>query len=349
MNPLAGVLVVSTLFLTSAATAQDSDYRSYRQDSAQVRLALNGIHATIGDLFRRADSIFAALSDAYPLSPIGPLFAAGNVQAEMLDLEDNQLRDKFFTLIAEAERRAQAISGGAAERSDAEFALGVAAGYRAVYESKWGGWIAALKKGMSAKRHFQRALESDSSHCDAYLGLGSYHYWKSAKTDWINWTPIVSDDRRLGIDMLDRSLRGGVFTRETARAALAVVLINEGMYRESIAHADTLAVQFPDAKSPLWLKAKSYYAIYEWDSAIAIFDIIEHRIRATGKGNYYNLIECAYHRAHCHWGAGRYREAQSECGKALTYPASDEAKKRQKGKLNELRRMQRKLIRMLSS
>lgn len=349
MNRLAGALVLSTLILTSAATAQDSAYRSYRQDSVQVRFALNGIHATIGDSFRRADSIFAALSDAYPLSPFGPLFAAGNVQAEMLDTEDDQLRDTFFTLIADAERLAQALSGGAAEYSDAEFALGVAAGYRAVYESKWGSWMAAMKRGLSAKKHFQRALDSDSSHCDALLGLGSYHYWKSAKTDWINWTPIVADDRRLGIEMLDRSLRCGVFTRETARAALASVLINEEMYRESIAHADTLAAQFPDAKSPMWLKAKSYYALYEWDSAIAVFDRLEHSIRSTGNGNYYNLIECAYHRAHCHWGAGRYREAQSECGKALTYPASDDAKKRQKGKLNELRRMQRKLIRMLSS
>lgn len=306
-----------------------------------------GIRLTLNDRFRSADSLFLRISTEEVTSPIGPLFAAGNAQAEMLDSECLLRREDFERYVNEAELRVRRSDTARLSRAESEFVLGVAAGYRAVHESKWGGWFAALKQGLRAKKHFQRALELDSALCDARLGLGTYYYWKSAKTDWINWLPIVSDERTRGLEYLKRTIDCGVYARETARAGLANALINESEYTAAIAHADTLAALFPDAKGPLWIKAKAHYALYEWDSAVQQFDLLESRIRAGGAGNYYNLIECAYYRAQCHWGAGRYRDALSECGKALTYPADAETRNRQKDRLNELRRLQRKLVKML--
>jgi len=341
-------VIVGAVQIRPVLAVEDAKYVSFRLNDSLTARTLEGIRASIDDRFRTADSIFLALSSSYPLSPLGPLFVAGNVQAEMLDAESEELRDRFLGYVAEAERRAKSLTGSDAARSDAEFALGVAAGYRVVHEYKWGGWLAALKHGLVAKKHFQRSLELDSGQCDANLGLGSYHYWKSAKTNWINWLPLIPDARRRGIDMLIRAMCCGTFARQTARVALTGALINEERYGDAIAHADTLATLFPNARGPLWLKAKSFFALYEWDSAVVLFDALETRIRESGTFNYYNLIECAYHRAQCHWGASRYREALSECGKALTYPAGDETRKRQKKRLNELRQMQRKLVKMLS-
>lgn len=312
------------------------------------KLALRGIRLSLDDRFRAAESVFTLLTELDPVSPIGPLFAAGNIQAEMLDTESREREPEFEHLVESAEERARALISTGVRGAEVEFALGVARGYRAVQESKWGGWFAALRHGLRAKGHFRNALATDSAYCDAYLGLGSYLYWKSAKTDWINWLPIVADERGAGIAMLIRTVRCGVYARDAARAALASVFINEGDYAAAIAQADTLAVLYPMSKGPLWLKAKAYYAMYEWDLAARAYDSIEARIRRTGTGNYYNLIECAYYRAHCYWGAGRYQEALGECGKALTYPADKETRKRQGKRLDELRRLQRKLVRMLN-
>lgn len=342
------VLIAAMSCIAAPVFASDTlDTLSVPENSIAEQ-ALAGIQYSLNDRFRTADSIFAGIASEFVRSPIGPLFAAGNVQAEMLDTESlARLRD-FEQYVAEAESRARRSDTLRVSRAENEFVLGVAAGYRAVYESKWGGKFAALKQGLRAKRHFQEALELDSSLCDANLGLGTYYYWKSAKTDWINWLPIVADERARGLVLLERTIVCGQFARETARAALAGALINEGEFAVAIAHADTLAMMFPNSKAPLWLKAKTHYAMYEWEAAARLFDSLEARIRAIGAGNYFNLIECAYHRAQCHWGAGNYRDALSECGKATTYPADQETKKRQREHLDELRTMQRKLVKMLA-
>lgn len=311
--------------------------------------ALAGIRLSINDQFRSADSVFAELTAAIPSSPYGPLFAAGNLQAEMLDKESDEGAIRFIELVTAAETNTKnTIATRGVSTAEDEFVLGVAAGYRAVYESRWGGWFAALKSGLRAKKHFERALALDSTLCDAYLGLGSYHYWKSAKTDWVNWLPVVADSRKKGFSMLERAISCGFFTHDAARAALAAAYVNEGLYQDAIAHADTLSTRNPFGKTPLWIKGKAFHALYEWDSTISVFDSLESLIRSEGAGNYFNLIECAYYRAHSHWGSGHYRKALEECGRALTYPATADAKKRQRQRLNELRTMQRRLVKLLA-
>jgi tetratricopeptide (TPR) repeat protein len=311
--------------------------------------ALEGLALSLNDRFRSADSMLVELSESAPLSPLGPLFAAGNLQAEMIDTESDALRQRFLDRVNLAQTRVEAaISLRGASVAEEEFVLGVIAGYRAVYESRWGGWFAALKGGLRAKKHFERAIKLDSTMCDAYLGLGSYNFWKSAKTDWVNWLPVVSDSRNKGISMLERATQCGVYTRATAHAALASAFFHDGRYHEALAQADTLARLAPGGKAHLWLRARAHYSLYEWDSATHAFDLLEARIRADGKGNYFNLIECAYYRAQCHWGAGRYEQALNECGRALTYPAPDDIKVRQRKHLNELRTLQRKLLRLLA-
>lgn len=339
------------MFTASSRLAlAESEESTFAISSDSIRaLSLHGLRLSVNDHFRSADSVFADLTKSATLSPLGPLFAAGNLQAEMLDRESDDHRERFLANIELADNRVEArIAERGYTLAEDEFVLGVAEGYRAVYESRWGGWFAALKSGLRAKKHFDSALRLDSTLCDAYLGLGSYHYWKSAKTDWVNWLPIVSDARNEGIAMLIRAAGCGTYTRAAARAALASAYINDERYSEALAHSDTLAQLAPSGKAHLWLKGKARYVLYEWDSTVLVFEELESRIREDGPGNYFNLIECAYYRAQCHWGAGRYQQARDECGRALTYPAPDDVKNRQRKHLNELRTMQRKLLKLLS-
>lgn len=343
------LLIAAITHCSSGAHAESADSISPVATESVRSRALLGLELSLNDRFRSADSVFHELTETAPLSPLGPLFAAGNVQAEMIDRESDEQKAQFFTHVALVEARVKDIvASRGAIAAEEEFVLGVAEGYRAVYESRWGGWFAALKGGLRAKKHFESALKLDSSFCDSYLGLGSYHYWKSAKTDWVNWLPVIGDSRGKGITMLAQATQCGTYTRETARAALASAFINDERYSEAIAHADTLARRIPRGKTPLWLKGKALFSLYEWEAAIAVFDTLEARIRAQGTGNYFNLIECAYYRAQCHWGAGQYEPALNECGKALTYPAADEIRDKQRPKLNELRSLQRKLVKLLA-
>ncbi|MBD3297023.1 MAG: hypothetical protein GF341_00045 [candidate division Zixibacteria bacterium] len=329
--------------LPSPTLADDTEtphYPSLFTPGAFLDTVLMGVHWTENEQFAKAESLFTVMSAQYPRSPIGPLFMAAAIHGEMLDQESPARAVEFHRWLDETINEAELWRTSHPGNGEPEFILGAALGYDAVYESHWGGWFAALKRGLSAKNHFKHALELDTTLTDAYLGLGTYNYWKSVKTDFINWLPIVPDDRQKGLNQLRRVIEHGTISRNAARASLCYALMNEGDYLTAIAHADTLATHLPNAKSPLWILAEANMALYRWNDAAEYYDDVESRIKDDGPGNYFNLIESAANRARALYEAGRYREALAECHAGLSYPAPNDIRKRHDRTLEQLRDLQ---------
>jgi len=319
----------------------------YQNDSLRGAI-LTGIHLTANDQFAAAESLFTELAGEHPSSPVGPLFTAATIHAQMLDEESPARHDEFEQWLTKAETLAENWRKAQPSSGEPEFVLGAALGYDAVYESRWGGWFAAAKKGLRAKNHFAEAVKLDTTLVDAYLGIGNYNYWKSVKTDFINWLPIVADDHRKGLEQLRYVIADGVFSKSAARVSLCWALMHDGEFDVALAHADTLKAEYPDAKAPLWIKAYASFHLYRWSDALNLYNELEQRILAVGPGNYYNLIDCAYYEAQSHNGLGQWTDALKACHKALAYPAPTDIKKRQKDKLNRLRDLQKELKEMVS-
>lgn len=324
------------------------EFPSLYQTPAILDSVLSGLDLAANDHFAEAESLFQRLTDIHPGSPIGPLFRAAAIHAEMLDRESPERFPEFALWL----RRAHFLSQQWRERdprsAEPELLLGIAEGYDAVYESRWGGWFAALKKGLRSKNRFNDALTKDSTLIDALIGIGNYDYWKADKTDVINWLPMIPDNRNKGLEELHQVAVSGVICRTAARGSLVWALINEGRYDEALAHADTLTQQAPEGKAPLWMKGFANYRLYRWEEALALYREIAERIESTGAGNYFNLIECAYFEAQCLFGAGRYAEAAGACHKGLSYPAPEATRKRQSGRIGELRDLQKRLKKLLA-
>ncbi len=91
---------------------------------------------SLNDRFLSADSVCVELGEFAPLSPLGPLFGVGSIQAEMIDTESDALCQQFLDRMNLAQTRVEnAISLRGTIGAEEEFVLGVIAGYRAVYES----------------------------------------------------------------------------------------------------------------------------------------------------------------------------------------------------------------------
>jgi tetratricopeptide (TPR) repeat protein len=348
---LAVRIVVAILILVAPSWADEDStrYVSLFTPGPFQDTILTGINLTANDKFAEAESLFVDVGQSHPHSPIGPLFAAAAIHAHMLDTESPARFNEFETWLTLAERRAKEWRDADPESGEPEFILGAALGYDAVYESRWGGWFAALKKGLRAKNRFADALKRDSTLIDAYLGIGNYNYWKSVKTDFINWLPIVADDRRKGLDQLRRVTTEGTLSKAAASVSLCWALMHDGDFTSALAQADTLGMQHPDAKTPLWIKAYASYGLYRWDDALKLYGELERRILADGPGNYYNLIDCAYFEARCYYDLGRWSDAMNACHKALAYPAPREIQKRQDDKLDDLRKLQKELKEMVAN
>lgn len=328
---------------TAPPTGKAGDYPSMFHDDSLRIIILEGVRLTFNDRFAAAESLYAHLALTFPQSPTGPLFAAATIHAQMLDSESPQRHADLERWLDEAKSRALRWHAIEAQNAEPEFVLGAAAGYEAVFESRWGGWLAALKQGLRSKGHFDAAIRRDPDLTDAYLGIGNYNYWKSVKTDFINWLPLIPDDKTKGLEQLRHVATAGLLAAAAGRVSLGWALINERRYEEALAQGDTLALLFPDGKGPLWIRALASFALSRWEQSRALYNEIERRILAEGPGNYYNLIDCAFFRAQCNFHSGRWSETLSECHKALAYPTLPGTRERQKNKLARLRRLQSEL------
>jgi len=311
-------------------------YPSFYEDSILKQTVLLGIDYTIREKYDTADSIFVDLAQRFPKSPVGPLFRAAVLQTKMLDHEDGRAVNQLKILIEDAIDKSQRWRERAPENPEPIFYQAAAYGYWAVYESHWGGWFAALKRGLKASNRFKEVIELDPTFFDAYLGLGNYLYWKSVKTSFINWLPFIPDDRVKGIRYIQRAADEGTFGALTAKTSLVWVKLDFGFPVEALEIAKSLREENPEAKVFMWGVAFSSYFSYRWKEAIEMLDSLEARILAEGPGNYYNLIDCAYYKADAAFRGGDFTRCREECRRAFAYPLPTATRKRAKDKLAEL-------------
>ncbi|MCP4707852.1 MAG: hypothetical protein GY869_04440, partial [Planctomycetes bacterium] len=238
------LLVASCLDVQAADTER---FPSMYADTVLQQAVLTGIELTIREKYEAADSIFLEISEQYRFSPIGALFRAATLQMTMIDREDGQSWPELKTMIDEAIQKSENWKKAEPDNPEPYFIQGGAYGYWAVHESHWGGWFAALKTGLKATNRFKKTVELDPTFIDAYLGLGSYQYWKSAKTTFINWLPIISDDRQKGIKNLELAIDKGVFVRQTTETALMWTLLDFGLPEKALKIAYKLHEEYPEA------------------------------------------------------------------------------------------------------
>lgn len=162
---------------------------------------------------------------------------------------------------------AQAKIKSAPDNADWRLALGSAYGYRALHRSLHGGGWGSFKDGSRASSQLEKALALDSTCCDAYFGLGAFHYWKSVKVKKLAWLPFVSDRRQQGIDEIIRSIGSGSLAPFNARKTLLAIYLNEKRYEAFFALADSLMQVLPDDPSCLHHIIAALMNTERWDEA----------------------------------------------------------------------------------
>lgn len=125
--------------------------------------------------------------------------------------------------------------------AESYFLLGSAYGCRALYRSMHGGWWGAFRDGHHSCVNLEEAYRNDSSLTDALMGIGAYHYWKSAKSKSITWLPFVGDKREKGLAELRRAIDAQGIMSPNAYRALLPIYYHEKRYEDALLLSDTLA------------------------------------------------------------------------------------------------------------
>jgi tetratricopeptide (TPR) repeat protein len=334
------LLLVITLFLTLLVFPQSQEYPPY------TNLVLEGINATLNENYIFAQDRFKKVISTDSLNPAGYFFLGALYQAEMMDYESDFKEEEFYSTLEKAIKLAQKrISCGNNNPWDYLY-LGNSYGYLGVYKARKGNWWSAFRNAMEAKSAFKKAVEIDSTFYDAYLGLGSYHYWTSHFTKTFAWLPFFADERERGIKELKLAAEKSIFSKVAALNALIWVYINEKDCQKAVQLAEELQKEYPEGKIFLWALATAYYEGYDWGKAIEYYNLIIEKLKNNPEGNYYNLIECKYHIAESYFNFGDFAECAKVCQEALSYELDSKTKERQEEKLDKLEELLEKSLKI---
>jgi len=309
-------------------------------------LVLDGIEATLNENYLYAESRFKKIISSDSQNPAGYFFLGALYQAEMMDYENDFKEEEFYSNLKTAIKLAKKRISCENDTPWDYLYLGNSYGYLGVYKARKGSWWSAFRNALEAKSAYKKAVELDSTLYDAYLGLGSYHYWTSFFTKSFAWLPFFADERKRGVEELKLAAEKSLFSKVAALNALIWIYINEKDYPKAIQLAEKLQQEYPEGKIFLWALATAYYEKYDWDKAIECYTLITSKLKDNPEENYYNLIECKYRIADSYFNSGDFAECILVCQEALSYNLDSETEERQEEKLDKLKELLEKSLKI---
>ncbi|MDD3732858.1 MAG: hypothetical protein PHU88_10845 [candidate division Zixibacteria bacterium] len=288
------------LFFFHSLKAQTGHYDAY-MDSVKADLLIQAQQVLFNDGFETADSLCRAFITRYPSDPAGYFFKAAVLLAEMSDREENLYPEQFHRLLDTAANLAEKMTNHPDRRYRAWMYLfsGHVRAYRSLWEARFGSMLAAVNAAFKARSEYEKGLENDSTLVDLYLGLGSYHYWKSARAGIFRWLGILKNQKDQGLEELYRAYQGSIISRESARSAMLWVWLDLKEYDSVVALAHEALLKYPGGKSFRWPLARAYFEKKDYSKALQTYQDLRNGI-ASNPGNYYNLIECDYYLNQCY-------------------------------------------------
>jgi len=311
--------------------------------SDDLRNHLNAISGHIyNDEFDEAEELVNDLQDKTGPCALASLYRAILYQSRMMAAESDFLEDKFLASLDSVRFFADSMLAGDANPVLAYYYLGNQFAFKSLYQGRAGQTWGALKSGLAARKAYSKGYELDPHFHDIALGLGSYRYWKSVKTSFINWTPLFKNEKRGGIELLRLAADSSEISRDAAQTALIWVYINEKRYSEALRIIDNMKRRYPHGLTFLWAEAEVFYKLEDFRTAADIYRSILERLRKS-PGNYYNIIESAYYIDDCYRKIDKRGGDESASGvhdslksDISSYTIPEETRKRQEKKLKKL-------------
>jgi len=300
---------------------------------------LPGVELGIQERYDHAVIYFDSLRNLFPDNPAPHFFLATIWQTKMMDFETEKWRVLFLAEIDSTIKLSEKQLRQDPDDPESRFYLGSALSYKSFQLSREKKYLNALNLAIKGIHYIKQVIEQDSSFYDAYLGIGSYLYWRSYMTRKFSWLPFFSDQRAKGIKLISLSFEKGELSRWAALSNLAWIYIQEGRFKEAIESARLGLDQFPNARSFLWPLADAYYHNGEWHAALANYKTLLELVTNAEFNNHYNEIVLHLKIAQCFFALSMWPETRFHAGKVLSIVADAEVQSRLKPKQKEARRM----------
>ena len=159
-----------------------------------------GLELVYQEQYEKSLAVFDSIQKALPQHPAPYFYKAAILQTWMATYRFN----KFLNEVEQNVEKVIQLCDKSLEKNPDDpwtyFYLGGAYGYRAFAKMRGYNWIGAYLDGMKGLDNLKITLNKDPRMYDVYLGLGSYHYWRTARSKFIRIFAFWwSDERDLGV------------------------------------------------------------------------------------------------------------------------------------------------------
>ncbi len=277
------LIILCTLLIASPSWSRTAAFEDSTAKETIARVLELAFLLQYEEAFAELDTLEMILPD----NTVVPLLRAGVYYCRTLDHEDEVDMSDFEQQYDKAWHSAELLKASG-EIAEADLYFGMMLGFRALLHQRQDKWWPAVREGMKSVKYLKSCLRADSSYTDALLGVGTYKYWSSRATDFINWLPLIPDQKNKGLDLMRRAMDEGLFTREISMSTLAWTLIDYNRPAEAVDLSLEGLKKYPGSRFFLWTLAAGYSRMQKLEEAAPVYIELYNSTVALERNNHYN-------------------------------------------------------------
>jgi len=258
------------------------DFPIQRVDS----LLKSGIMNIVNQQYAKANKYFEQLALDYPELPFGKIYLAASKIAEAYDYKNEYDIDYIESNLQEAREQAEELLSTDEDNLWFNYYYALAEGYIAYFDAIRGDWFSALSTGMNSISTFGNCLNIDNNFYEAYIAIGTYEYWVSRRTEFLDWMPFYEDETEIGIEKLRTAIKSASYNSHLAVNSLIWIYIDQKDFKTAIEIGQKAVNEFPDSRYFKWGLARAYEDVNP-DSSIQLYYEI---LRSFPEGENHNRI-----------------------------------------------------------
>lgn len=191
-------------------------------------------------------------------------------------------------------------------------------------------------------------MDLDKNFYEAYTAIGTYKYWRSRRTEFINWLPFVPNEEEAGINYLKISVKHFSYNKFLAMNSLLWIYIDQKKYYEAAATAKEALKEFPNSRLFKWGLARAYQNL-DINESIKVYSDLLKSYNSLKNINRCDKIIIMHNIAQLYDKSGQYENALNLCNEILSIKnLSDYEKEKLDKRLDRVQALQLKLTQELS-
>jgi len=289
------------------------DFPDQRVDS----LLKSGIMNVVNQEYTEANKYFKKLASEYPELPLGKIYLAANKIAEAYDYKKEYDSDFIESNLEEAREHAEELLSTDEDSLWFNYYYALAEGYTSYYDAIRDNWLSALSTGMNSISAFGNCINIDNNFYEAYIAIGTYEYWMSRKTEFLEGMPFYEDETEIGIEKLRTAIQSASYNSHLAVNSLIWIYIDQKDFNTAIEIGRNAANEFPDSRYFKWGLARAYEDV-NTDSSIQLYYDLLESFRQEKDQNRINEIVLKHIIAQQYFKTGKKEKALILCDEILS-------------------------------